>query len=251
VTTKYLNSTSSPEFLVYRLKNSPEIRSVCYILDKQPPKYLNNSKGVYGLDPYVGKFYGYYATYKVELENLSEGNHTIKVCANDLNQYPMVASRNFTVNDHYQIAVIEVLSPNNQTHYRGKIPLNFIVNAEIKHAHYYYFKPFGFGSIAANTITSNTTIESPPEGTYQLLIFAQTEKGNATALANFTISNNAVDLENQPIVLIISTIGITLVTALTVIQYKRKKLKEATTNKIFLRPQYCKPPSPKGTILAP
>jgi hypothetical protein len=103
----YVNSTLEFEVYVNMLIESPTLNSISYSLDGEPPVYLEDleAPSYHDYSPDKIDFKAY--TAKISLKDLSEGNHTLVAYAND-----MFASRDFTVNSHYHVATLKVLSPN-------------------------------------------------------------------------------------------------------------------------------------------
>jgi len=164
---------------------------------------------------------------KADLENLSEGSHKVIAYSVDSNGKVMSTSRAFSVDSHYQVTVVGILSPINITYSTKEMPLIFTVNGEFKNASYHVLRPLGGGNITENPITGtiiagNTTLTGLSDGFYKILMYAYADgKGGARAYIEFTINStqaiNLTDLENQPTVLTIIAIGITLVVIVTVV----------------------------------
>ena len=168
---------------------------------------------------------GYTVGAKVDLENLSEGNHTVKTYAIDVNGKEMSTSQNFTVNSHYEVTVLRVLSPTNQTYSTREIPLIFTVNGEFKNASYLFLEPyFTMDEVA---IAGNTTLIGLSEGFHKIALTVDAEKGKAGALVGFTINstlaNNPLNTQNQLLPITIVAFAISLVMVVGVILYKRRK----------------------------
>ena len=232
---RYENSSLLLEIHVYMLNDSPRLRSISYSLDGQPSVYLYNFTTLrpssWGKDRQ-----GYTVGAKVDLENLSEGNHTVKAYAIDVNGKEMSTSQNFTVNSHYEVTVLRVLSPANITYSTKEIPLIFTVNGEFKNASYYFSEPFNPTRVA---VAGNTTLTGLSDGFYKIGFTVDAENGKASALLGFTINstlaNNLLNIQNQLLPITIAAIATSLVIVMAVILYKRKKSK--VTNKAPSYPQ--------------
>jgi hypothetical protein len=163
------------------------LESISYSLDGQPLVDVNNiemkNHTNYGRDKQ--HFLEYTAT--VRLEDLSEGPHTVTAYANG-----MSSSHDFTVNSHYVVTEINVLSPTNQT-YSNTVPLVFTVNGEIEEAHYYMYR--GYDAVFEGSFSGNTTLENPP-GVYVMHLYVTTEKGQAVASTYFSISPSSISRSN-------------------------------------------------------
>jgi hypothetical protein len=179
---KYENSTVRLEIYVNMFIDSPKLSSVSYSLDGKPLVHLDNLtvKNFYDFGADKIDFTMYTAS--TILEGLSEGNHTVAAYSGD-----MSVSRNFRVNSYYQVTVIKVLSPTNQT-YAAMVPLLFTVNGEVKEAHYYLYK--GYESVFEKSFNGNTTLDNLANGNYSLYLYVTTEYGEASAATYFTISKN-------------------------------------------------------------
>lgn len=204
---QYENSTVTLNIMVRLVYGSydqswPEsvhLDSICYSLDRQPLAYVGNfaveNITNYGRDKQ--HFYLYTAT--VTLENLSEGSHSVIAYANDTHDTSahindLSASYNFTVNSHYQITVVKILSPINQT-YSNAIPLIFTVNGEVNEAHYYMYRTVMWRSYEAvyeKHFDGNTTLDNLYDGNYIMHLYVTTEKGEAMTTAYFTISSSKI-----------------------------------------------------------
>ena len=132
-----------------------------------------------------------FTAYSVEakLENLSEGNHTVTAYASD-----MSISRIFTVNSHYQVTIIKIFSPVNQT-YSKTVPLVFAVNGEVKEAHYYMYRTFlwrRYEAVYEKHFDGNITLDNLYDGNYIMHLYVTTELGEAVTTAYFTVSNSEI-----------------------------------------------------------
>ena len=200
---KYENSSIELQIYVRLFNDAPKLKSIYYSLDEMPLVYLDNFT-ITNLND-IGSDQLDFTAYKAEviLENLSEGNHTVKAYAND-----MSISRNFTVNSHFQETIVRILSPTNQT-YAYTVPLIFTVNGEIKEAHYYMYK--GYEAVYEKFLNGNITLANLSDGNYTMHLYVTTEKGEATTSTYFTMSNGNF-LEN-PLV----AVGITALAAFTIV----------------------------------
>jgi hypothetical protein len=202
---EYENSTLPLEIHVYMLDDSPRLRSISYILDEEPTVYLYNHTSSGGKDFGLGRT-GYTVSAKVDIENLSEGNHTVRAFAIDINGKEMSTSQNFTVNSHYQVTVLSVLSPTNITYFAKEMPLIFTVNGELENATFLSIEPLITDGVRFG---GNSTLTGLSDGFHKAFFTVNTEKGKATALLSFTINstqfNNPIDLENPLILLSVIT----------------------------------------------
>ena len=189
----YVNSTIELEIYVNMFIDSPHLKRISYSLDGGPVVDIDNftvknTKNYFGIDKFD------YRSYKANTiwEDLSEGNHTIVAYAGD-----MSTSRTFTVNSHYAVTAISVLSPTNQT-YSDAVPLVFTVNGEIEEAHYYMYR--GYNAVFEGSFSGNTTLSNLSAGNYVMYLYVTTEKGQATASTCFSILPSSISRSNYVVV---------------------------------------------------
>lgn len=158
----------------------------------------------------IDKFY--YTSYKANttLEDLAEGNHTIVAYAGD-----MSTSITFTVNSHYVVTAINVLSPTNQT-YSSSVPLVFTVNGEIEESHYYMYRGYdrGYNAVFEGSFSGNTTLDNLSAGNYVMHLYVTTEKGQDVASTCFSISPFAISRSSyleEPSLLAVSIMAIIVI----------------------------------------
>jgi hypothetical protein len=182
----YQNSTVNLTISVTYVKEGsftpPKVTSISYSLDAQPLVYLRNLTVTnYYYSQYDQDLTIYRAT--TTLENLSEGNHTIQAYAND-----MSTSNNFSVDSHYVVPAIKILSPTNQT-YTSDVPLVFTVNTNFTHASYVTW-PKTMDTHLKGQLTGNSTLENLSSGNYVIDVYTTTSKGDhIVASAAFSVLN--------------------------------------------------------------
>jgi len=184
----YMNSTVELEIYVNLFIDSPQLERISYSLDGGTmvdiEDFTVKSVTDFGPDKIDYKSYGANTT----LIDLSEGTHTIVVYAGDLS-----TSRTFTVNSHYAVTVISVLSPTNQT-YSGPVPLVFTVNGEIEEAHYYLYRG-NYDAVFEGSFDGNTTLDLSI-GKYVMHLYVTTEKGQATTSTYFSVWSSSTSESN-------------------------------------------------------
>ena len=190
----YENSTVELAIVVRLFNDAPRLKSISYSLDGKPFVYLENLTVTILNDfgPDLQDFTVY--TVEVSLENLPDGNHTVMAYAND-----MSISRTFTVNSHYQVTIVKILSPINQT-YSKMVPLTFTVNGEVSEAHYYMYRTFmwrNYEAVYEKHFDGNITLDNLYDGNYIMHLYVTTEKGEGVTSAYFTISNSKIS-SSQP-----------------------------------------------------
>ena len=211
---KYENSTVKLEIYVNMFIDSPKLNRISYSLDEKPPVYIENLA--------VSNFYDFGSdrvsftkyTASSTLDGLSEGNHTVTAYSGG-----MSVSRDFTVNSHYQVTVVKVLSPTSQT-YSKAVPLVFTVNGKIEEAHYYMYK--GFESVFEKSFSGNTTLDTLSDGNYSLYLYVTTEYGEASAHAYFSILNNTYS-ENPAITICITALAVFAIITGLFVYFKKHK----------------------------
>ena len=225
----YVNSTVEFEVYVYMHLDSPTLDKISYSVDGQPEVTVDdltvevvNERVYNGSNAEKMDFKKY--TGNIRLENLTEGPHTLVAYAKDMSD-----DAGFTVNSHYVIAELTMLSPVTQVYWEP-IPLIFNINGEISDAHYYIYQDKEL--ISENTLNGNTTIGSLPEGNYELLLFVTTQHGQTSEKTQFSVSNSNL-LENLSI---IAGVIVTLAFGIVVGVFFIKKAKFGQTNSGLFAP---------------
>ncbi len=211
----YVNSTVEFNVYVNMFIESPTLNSVSYSLDGQPLVNLENLEVTtyYDYSPEKIDFKKYAAT--IHLENLSEGYHTLVANASD-----MLAFRDFIVNSHYQVTMLNILSPINKT-YSENVSLLFTVNAEITNAHYYLYN--GSELVSDKSLSGNTTLEDLSDGSYNMHVFVTTEFGQAAETLHFSISKNS-PLGALPVIVGVIVLLMFLIAIVLSIYRRKRKL---------------------------
>ena len=216
----YENSSVSLEIEVYMLNESPKLRSIYYSLDGAPFVYLDFT--TLHISSWWPDRSGYTVGATADIEHLSEGSHKVIAYSVDSNGKVMSTYRTFTVNSHYQVTVLEILSPENKTYSKNEIPLIFTINGEFKNASYGFLPPSPIGGnmtgnpITGNSIAGNTTLTGLSDGVYEILMYAYADgKGGTIAYIGFSVNSTQAsyleNLENHLPISTIVAIGATLV----------------------------------------
>jgi len=177
---RYENSTVELEIHVRMLEGSLKPSNFSYSLDGNPLVNLENITTT-RISYWAPNVFTLFIA-KINLENLSEGNHTVNAYADELS-----TSRSFEVNSHYHPTVVKILSPTNQT-YSNRVPLVFTVNMPAKGAYYYMYRDFD--AVFENHFNGNITIDNLSDGNYVLHLYVTTENGNEPASTYFSVSNS-------------------------------------------------------------
>jgi hypothetical protein len=209
---RYENSTVEVVIHVRMLEGSPKPSNFSFSLDGNPLVNLENNttteKSYWA--PYVITLF----IAKINLENLSEGNHTINAYADGLS-----TSRSFKVNSHYHPTVVKILSPTNQT-YSSRVPLVFTVNMPIKGSYYYMYR--GYDAVFENHFNGNITIENLLDGNYVLHLYVTTENGDEPASTYFSVKNNFTK-DIFPYVVGITALVILSIASIVIVYFKKYK----------------------------
>jgi hypothetical protein len=224
---RYENSTVLLEVEIYMLNESPRLQSVYYSLDGGPSVYydfttLRNSS-------WWPDKVGYVVGAKVDIENLSEGSHKVVAYSVDSNGKVMTTSRTFNVDSHFEVTIVEILSPKNITYPTKEIPLIFTINGEFKNASYHFVPPSPLrGNITGFPITGNTTLTGLTDGFYRILLwtFADRKGGDMTNLEftiNSTQANNSLTIDTQTIIIVTASIVTVVVALVSLIYFRRRK----------------------------
>jgi hypothetical protein len=170
---------------------------------------------------------------KENIDNLSDGNHTLKVYTLDSKGGVMSNAVTFTVDRNFRVPAILIVSPLNQSYSKNEVPLTYIIDAQTTQIKWavYYLDSYESDSYRQHTFNGNITLSKIPEGSHSIKLEVLTESGLSTQVTYFNIdttqTDNFLDFENPLTSLTIVAIGITLVMVLAIILYKRKK-SEAT-----------------------
>jgi hypothetical protein len=124
------------------------------------------------------------------LDNLGEGNHTLRVYSQDVAGEEMSSSVEFTIDTQYRYPEILILSPQNKTYTSTELPLTFTSDEIIISAHYMLDNRVGNTSLIGNT-----TLTGLSEGAHKITVTIWTERGYASQTTYFSV-NSGNDYEN-------------------------------------------------------
>ena len=218
----YTNTSIPLNVVVNVLKNSPEIVGVLYCLDESSNITLTNLTRTDNVwfDPNKEG-----SEFRVTsfLENLAEGNHTLKVFSQDAIGKEMSSSVKFTINTQYRYPEVRILSPQNKTYTTTEVPLTWTCDEQIVSADY-ILDPTLFGS---TTLPGNTTLTGLSNGTHTITIIAFTERGQANSqTVHFTVSPE-VQQQTEPFPwLPVAAVSLTVVAVVGVsvlVYWKKRK----------------------------
>ena len=210
---RYENTSVSLQVEVDMLDEFPRIRNMYYALDGGPATYFDFAK-VRNISYWPDKN-GYVLAAKVDMENLSEGNHTVTAYCRDSNGNVTSTSRSFIVDSQYQITVIQILAPKNMTYSTKEIPLIFTVNGALKNASYGFWPPSPNKNEVGNPVAGNTTLTELSDGRYRILVYAFADgRGGGGSFVEFTVNSSQA---NFSLTLKSPSIYITLAVVITIV----------------------------------
>ena len=178
-TTVYTN-TSIPLTIVASVANpTPEVVSITYNLDNDPNVTITNLNKTLRPPGHIdgSQFYA-----ESVLENLVEGNHTLKAYSLDASGEQMSASVEFTVDMDFK-SPLSVLSPRNITYTTSDVPLIFVCSEEFTLSPDYMLDGMGMGPISGNLTLTGLSI-----GEHELTVTVWTVKGFFSETIRFSIS---------------------------------------------------------------
>jgi hypothetical protein len=214
----YSNTTIPLSLSVLVPKGYSEISSIYYSLDGNDNYTLIISKSS---DRYSASD---------SLVNLSEGNHTLKVYANNVYGMAISTEETFTVNTTFRYATVTIISPLNQTYTKNEIPLIYTVNGKILLAKYSMDYP------PMNDVNGNLTLTQLSDGPHKILLSVEAENGYTSNTTYFNINTTRTDnglTLDQTSTIVIAITAIVIVAVLAIILYKGKQAKEPKTQSIL------------------
>jgi len=219
----YTNTSVTLNVGVNILNTSPEIVRILYSVDDNANVTLTNltrTDNVWFDPNKVGSEFRVTSI----LENLAEGNHTLKVYSQDANGKEMSSSVKFTVDTRYKYPEVVILSPQNTTYASIDVPLTFTSDRRILSADYILEGEGGHMSISGNT-----TLTGLSNGTHAITVYVFTENGQGTSQTiHFTVSpETQLQIEPFPTLLVVAvTVTVLAVVAVSLLVYfkKRKRL---------------------------
>jgi hypothetical protein len=190
----YHNNSITLEVEVRVLTGDPDITCVRYSLDGIANVTLNSLSKTDHVWFAPGKGGFAFWTSSV-LDNLAEGNHTLKVYSQDTAGREMSASVEFTVDTGYRYPEVLILSPQNKTYVTAELPLTYtslVVNNKI------YMISSGLTQIY-DAEKDNWTLGAPsPSFTYVLSSGATTGVFAPQRIYVFTADNDGIDWQSSP-----------------------------------------------------
>jgi len=228
----YTNTSVPLNVVVNILSNSPEIVCVLYCVDENSNVTLTNLTRTDNEGFAPGRWGSVFRVTSI-LENLAEGNHTLKVYSQDAAGKEMSSSVEFTINTQYRYPEVLMLSPQNKTYTTTEVPLTWTCDEQIVFAHYnidldLLFRPlYGFANL-----TGNTTLPGLSNGTHTITVNVMTGRGLASQTVHFTVSiETQPQPEPFPTTLVIAASGVSLAVVCIGLLVYFKKRNHARINK--------------------
>jgi hypothetical protein len=184
----YHNGTIDVEIVERRLTNESEIAGIFYTLDPDNPltfKRTNLTKS--SLMTFPDNTTGYLYVGRAVLENLPEGNYTLKRHV-DVGGGGYGSRVNFRVDKDYEPTTL--LSPLNQTYYSSDVPLVFTTNERRVYAYYCLNDEWRNLNIVNDT---DTLIKGLPEGPNKLYFFVKFQDIYSDFEINFNVNSTQTD----------------------------------------------------------
>ncbi len=196
----YTNTSISLRVAVHILNNSPEIVRILYRVDENSNVTLTNWTRTDNFDFSPGKMGSVFRVTSI-VENLAEGNHTLKVYSQDAAGKEMSSSVEFTINTQYRYPEVSILSPQNKTYTTTEVPLIWACDEQKIVADYTIdllsqIPLYSYFTLSENaSLPGNTTLTGLSNGTHTLTVNVITERGSASQTVHFTIS---IEKQLQP-----------------------------------------------------
>jgi len=211
-------STIVPLNIVASVANpTPEVVSITYSLDENSNVTLTNLNKTLRQPGHIdgSQFYA-----ELVLENLAEGNHTLKAYSLDASGKQMSASVEFVIDTSYTTP-LSVLSPQNITYTITEVPLTFICREERANDGKFSYAAYMLDGIGSNYIYDNVTLTDLSLSNHTLIVSVWTERGFFSETIYFTMKEP--ELFPTTLVIAISAIMAAIVIGLLVYFKKRKR----------------------------
>jgi hypothetical protein len=184
-------NTSIPLNVAARVnEDSPEIVRFLYCVDEKSSLTLADLEKA----PDVG---GYEFRASSVLENLAEGNHTLKVYSQDSHGGEMSASVEFMIDTDFQ-SPLSVLSPQNATYFTTEVPLTFVCTAELRRTEEFTMADYILDGMGAGYISGNLTLTDLAIGKHELTVVVWTVKGFFYQTVYFSVSQPETSPSPEP-----------------------------------------------------
>jgi hypothetical protein len=202
------------------LSNSPEIVCVLYCVDENSNVTLTNLTRTDNEGFAPGRWGSVFRVTSI-LDNLAEGNHTLKVYSQDAAGKEMSSSVEFTINTQYRYPEVLILSPQNKTYTTTEVPLIWACDEQKIVADYTldllsHTPLYAYFTLSGNaSLPGNTTLTGLSNGTHTLTVNVITERGSASKTVQFTVSLET-QLQPEPFPTTLVTASIVVVAVISV-----------------------------------
>jgi len=225
----YTNTSIPLHVVVNILSNSPEIMCVLYCVDENSNVTLTNLTRTDNEGFAPGRWGSVFHVTSV-LDNLAEGNHTLKVYSQDAAGKEMSSSVEFTINTQYRYPEVLILSPQNKTYTTTEVPLTWACDEQKIVADYTLdllsaIPLYAYFTLSGNaSLPGNTTLTDLSNGTHTLTVNVITERGSASQTVHFTISlETQLQPEPFPTALVVASVVLVAVIGIGLVIYFRKR----------------------------
>ena len=176
----YTNTSVPLSVVAVVHKDSPEIKRFLYSVDE------NSNLTLTGLEK-APDVEGYEFRAASVLEDLDEGNHTLKVYSQDAYGGEMSTSVEFIIDTDFK-SPLSVLSPQNKTYFATEVPLTFVCTEEIRRTEGITMADYLLDRIGAGYISGNLTLTGLSIGEHELRVVVWTVKGVFSQVVHFSVS---------------------------------------------------------------
>jgi hypothetical protein len=222
--TKVYTNTSIPLNIVASVANpTPEVVSITYSLDNNPNVTITNLNKTLRLPGHID---GSQFSAESVLENLVEGNHTLKAYSLDASGVQMSASVEFIIDTSFK-SPLSVLSPQNATYYTTEVPLIFVSTEEIRRTEDFMMGDYLLDGIGAGYISGNLTLTGLSIGEHQLILYVWTVKGVFSETIYFSIAHPEpfpTTLAIGSAIVVVAVVGVGLL-----VYFKKRSRKSGVT----------------------
>jgi len=221
--TRVYTNTSVPLSIAASVANpTPEVVSIAYCLDEGSNVTLTDLNETLRKPGHIdgSQFYT-----EVVLENLAEGNHTLKAYSEDASGKQMSASVEFVIDTSYT-SPLSVLSPQNVTYTTTEVPLTFVCREERANDGKFSYAAYILDGIGSNYFYDNVTLADLSLSSHTITVSVWTERG----FFSETVYFNIAEPEPFPTTLVIGVIVAVVVIGLGLLVFFRKGKRGANGN---------------------
>lgn len=214
------SNTSVPLKIVANVANpTPEVVSITYCLDENPNVTLTDLNNTLRVPGHIegSQFY-----VEMVLENLAEGNHTLRAYSQDAAGKQMSASVEFVIDTGYT-SPLSVLSPQNKTYTTTELPLTFICREDRTHDGKFLYATYALDGIGSDYIKDNVTLTDLSLSNHRIIVTVLTKNGPFLETIYFTVT----EPEPFPTALVIASVSIVAIAGIGLLVHFKKRRREA------------------------